>query len=157
MQSRNRATDTENKLMDTRRGRAGGMSWRPGLTETHRVHARVLSCFCCVRLCDPGDCSLPGSSVQGILQARVLEWVSSASPALQADSLPTETLGKPICTPLCTKQITNEDLLCSAGNSAQRCGGLNENALLERGLCAQLLHLAVRQKRTLDCRAAMLQ
>ena len=27
-----------------------------------------------VRLCDPMDCSLPGSSVQGILQARVLEW-----------------------------------------------------------------------------------
>ena len=25
-------------------------------------------------LCDPMDCSLPGSSVHGILQARVLEW-----------------------------------------------------------------------------------
>ena len=29
-----------------------------------------------VRLCDPMDCSLPGSSVHGILQARVLEWVA---------------------------------------------------------------------------------
>ena len=29
-----------------------------------------------VRLCDPMDCSLPGSSVQGIYQARVLEWVA---------------------------------------------------------------------------------
>ena len=28
----------------------------------------------CVRLCDPMDCSLPGSSVRGILQARILEW-----------------------------------------------------------------------------------
>ena len=28
------------------------------------------------RLCDPMDCSPPGSSVQGILQARVLEWVA---------------------------------------------------------------------------------
>ena len=27
-----------------------------------------------VRLCDPVDCSPPGSSVHGILQARVLEW-----------------------------------------------------------------------------------
>ena len=27
-----------------------------------------------VRLCDPMDCSPPGSSVHGILQARVLEW-----------------------------------------------------------------------------------
>ena len=29
-----------------------------------------------VRLCDPMDCSPPGSSVHGILQARVLEWVA---------------------------------------------------------------------------------
>ena len=29
-----------------------------------------------VWLCDPMDCSLPGSSVHGILQARVLEWVT---------------------------------------------------------------------------------
>ena len=27
-------------------------------------------------LCDPTDCSLPGSSVHGILQARILEWVA---------------------------------------------------------------------------------
>ena len=30
----------------------------------------------CLTLCDPVDCSLPGSSVLGILQARVLEWVA---------------------------------------------------------------------------------
>ena len=30
----------------------------------------------CPTLCDPVDCSLPGSSVHGILQARVLEWVT---------------------------------------------------------------------------------
>ena len=29
-----------------------------------------------VTLCDPVDCSLPGSSVHGILQARILEWVT---------------------------------------------------------------------------------
>ena len=28
----------------------------------------------CVTLSDPMDCSLPGSSVHGIFQARVLEW-----------------------------------------------------------------------------------
>ena len=28
----------------------------------------------CPTLCDPMDCSLPGSSICGILQARVLEW-----------------------------------------------------------------------------------
>ena len=30
----------------------------------------------CLTLCDPIDCSLPGSSFHGILQARVLEWVA---------------------------------------------------------------------------------
>ena len=28
-----------------------------------------------VQLCDPMDCSLPGSSIHGIFQARILEWV----------------------------------------------------------------------------------
>ena len=31
----------------------------------------------CPTLCDPMDCSLPGFSVHGILQARTLEWVPS--------------------------------------------------------------------------------
>ena len=30
----------------------------------------------CQTLCDPMDCSLSGSSVHGILQARILEWVA---------------------------------------------------------------------------------
>ena len=30
----------------------------------------------CPTICDPMDCSLPGSSVHGILQARILEWVA---------------------------------------------------------------------------------
>ena len=29
-------------------------------------------------LCDPGDCSPPGSSVHGVLQARILEWVANS-------------------------------------------------------------------------------
>ena len=33
----------------------------------------------CPTLCDPMDCSLPGSSVQGISQARILEWVAISS------------------------------------------------------------------------------
>ena len=31
----------------------------------------------CPTLCDPMDCSLPGFSVHGILQARILEWVAT--------------------------------------------------------------------------------
>ena len=30
----------------------------------------------CPTLCDPMDCSLPDFSVHGILQARILEWVT---------------------------------------------------------------------------------
>ena len=63
--------------------------------------------------CDPMDCSPPGSSVHGILQARILGWVAISfsrefphpgieprSPALQADSLLTELFLK--------KQLSNE-------------------------------------------------
>ena len=32
----------------------------------------------CATLCDPMDCSLPGSSIHGISQARVLEWGATA-------------------------------------------------------------------------------
>ena len=34
----------------------------------------------CPTLCNPTDCSPPGSSVHGILQARILEWVPCPSP-----------------------------------------------------------------------------
>ena len=63
----------------------------------------------CLTLCDPMDGSLPGSSVHGILQARILKWVAMpssrassqsrdrrGSPTLQADSLASEPPGKPI-------------------------------------------------------------
>ena len=37
---------------------------------------RVKSLQSCPTLCDPMDCSLLGSSVHGILQARILEWIA---------------------------------------------------------------------------------
>ena len=48
-------------------------------------------CLCldppsCLTLCDPMDCSLPGSSVHGILQATILEWV--AMPSSRGSSQP---------------------------------------------------------------------
>ena len=36
----------------------------------------LLSRFSRVRLCDPVDYSLPGSSVHRVFQARILEWVA---------------------------------------------------------------------------------
>ena len=63
----------------------------------------------CPTLCNPMDCSPPGSSVLGILQARILDWVAMSSSrgifltqglklglsALQADSLLSEPPGQP--------------------------------------------------------------
>ena len=62
----------------------------------------------CLTVCAPMDYSLPGSSVHGIPQERILEWVAipfsgdlpnpgikHESSALQADSLPSESPGKP--------------------------------------------------------------
>ena len=37
---------------------------------------KVLVTQSCQILCDPTDCSPPGSSIHGVLQARILEWVS---------------------------------------------------------------------------------
>ena len=66
----------------------------------------VCACMCmcaqsCSTLCDPMECSLPGFSAHGILQARILEWVAiSFSRGLhllhwQVDSLPLSHLGSP--------------------------------------------------------------
>ena len=57
---------------------------------------------------NPMDCSPPGASVHKILQARILEWIAISfsgdlsdpgielgSPALQADSLPSELQENP--------------------------------------------------------------
>ena len=72
------------------------------------VSVKVLVVQLCPTLCDPMDCSSPGSSVQGILQAWILEWVGIPSSRkssrhrdwtcvshIQADSLPSEPSGKP--------------------------------------------------------------
>ena len=41
------------------------------------LHAKLLQS--CLTLCNPVDCSPPGSSLHGILQARILEWVAKIS------------------------------------------------------------------------------
>ena len=71
----------------------------------------MLSLLLCPTLCDPMDCRPPGSSVHGILQARLVEWVafpffmgfpdpgiepvSTMSPALQATLLSQDIYDKP--------------------------------------------------------------
>ena len=69
---------------------------------------KVLVTQLCLTLCNPMECSPQGSSVHGISQARMLEWVAisssrgssqprarTRSPTLKADSLLSEPPGKP--------------------------------------------------------------
>ena len=71
------------------------------------MHAKLLQSW--LTLCDPMDCSLSGSSIYGILQARILEWVVIPFSIFlnwglnlnllywQADSLPLSHQGSPRC------------------------------------------------------------
>ena len=47
--------------------------------EQDKIMCACMNCFSCVRLCNHKDCSPPGSSVHGILQARILEWIAMRS------------------------------------------------------------------------------
>ena len=80
----------------------------------------------CPTLCDPMDCSPPHSSVHGILQARILEWVAMpssrgspgtgiepGSPALQAVSLLSEPPGWPAQQPICFEKLCSVSHLLS--------------------------------------------
>ena len=62
-------------------------------------------CAVMSKFCDPMDCSLPGSSVHGIFQTRMLEWVAISSsrgsshiPSVSCvadEFFTTDSLGKP--------------------------------------------------------------
>ena len=49
------------------------------LASVSEIHALVSVSQSCPTLCDLMDCSPPGSSVYGILQARILEWVAMST------------------------------------------------------------------------------
>ena len=70
------STQTQQVFMD------GILRVRPFHMQTGQlkmacVHAQSL--HLCLTLCDPMDCSPPVSSVHGIFQARILEWVAISS------------------------------------------------------------------------------
>ena len=83
----------------------------PGLLHCRRIlyHLKREVAQSCPTLCESMDCVLPGLSVHGIFQARVLEsglpfpspgdlpdtGIEPRSPTLQADSLPVKPQGKP--------------------------------------------------------------
>ena len=77
--------------------------WRTGMTSVIWILKNLETCLLvtvskrtwgkkvkviqsCLTLCNPMNCSLPGSSVHGILQARILQWV--ANPFSRGSSQP---------------------------------------------------------------------
>ena len=78
-------------------------------------------CLLYLTLCDPMDCSPPASFIRGILQTRILEWLSFPSPgdlsnpgiepaslALDGRFLINESPGKPL---ILYKTITNSSCI----------------------------------------------
>ena len=77
----------------------------------------------CLTLCNRMDCSSPGSSVHGILQARILEWVVLPSPGGHPDpGIECVSLRSPVLTGgFFTTSAAWEALLCGGCSVAQSC------------------------------------
>ena len=106
------------------------------LIPCHLILVQLCTCASslnlCPTLCDPVDCSLPGSSIHGILQARILEWVaipfSRGSSQLrdrthvscflhwQVGSLPLAPPGKPQLCTHCPSIGSSKHTLLGSGN-----------------------------------------
>ena len=109
------------------------------------VHVCAQSCS---TLCNPIDCSPPGSSIQRIFQARIVEWVAisysreSSRPRdwiciscfldWQMDSLPLEPTEKPLCLRLF--MITMEKLVTKTIQTYEH--------FLKRSIVAILINLS---------------
>ena len=84
-----------------------------------RLKLKVLVTPSCPILCNPMDCSPPGSSVHGIFQARILEWV--AIPFSRGSSLPRDrtqvshNVGR-FFTIWAMREATNRSLHCCPAN-----------------------------------------
>ena len=112
------------------------------LLTSYSIHfeceVKALVTQLCPTLCDPMDCSPPGSSVHGIFQARILEWVANfllqgtfltqgLNPSLlhwQVDSLPLSHLESPAF-PL----EAAEEIICPSSPSAM-CRKVQESSQL---------------------------
>ena len=108
----------------------------------------------CLTLCNLMNCSPPGSSVHGILQARILEWVpfpspgnlpepgiEPGSPALQADSLLFEPPGKVAGSKSVSRSVVSDSLqacelwpasLLCPWNSPGKNTGVGSHSFLQR-------------------------
>ena len=65
------------QLQPTSPARGDNLTTHTGLLSSYSACMQAQSCL---TLCNPMDCSLPGFSVHGIFQARILEWVAIIFP-----------------------------------------------------------------------------
>ena len=78
----------------------------------------VCSLQSCLTLCNPADCGLLGSSVHGILQARILEWVAtpssreSSQPRMEPGSLTSPALAEVLFTTRATWEKPYTPIFC---------------------------------------------
>ena len=98
----------------------------------------------CPTLCNPMDCSLPGFSVHGILQARILEWVTVIpprdlpDPGIEPKSLMSPALASRFFTTSATWEAQSRQGSARNNSGCSRCGGL---AQLHVHSALFLLHL----------------
>ena len=83
-----------------------------GVKNEGNVFISVLVTQLCSTLCDPTDCSPPGSSVDGIPQTRILEWAAISSSNVNFSS---SSLDAKSCPTLVTPQTVACQVLLSMG------------------------------------------
>ena len=74
------------------------------LLQCRKVKSESEIAQSCPTLCDPMDCRLPGSSIHGIFQARVLEWGAIAFSSL--NDYISGKLSWSFCLHICTHRLT---------------------------------------------------
>ena len=88
----------------------------------------------CPTLSDAMDCSLPGSSVHGIFQARVLEWVAIASPTTHYSSPPDTTRMESLDTNVTDFQHILQRIQGGGQECSTLCSGETDRTSLQRNI-----------------------
>ena len=121
-----------------------------GLPFSSPMHENEKWKWSCVQLSDPMDCSLPGSSIHGIFQARVLEWGAIAfsdtyTTMCEIDNWWESAICKKLSSVLC------EDLDMQDWEE----GGRSKSKGMH--VCTQRIHFDVQQKLTQHCKVIIFQ